>query len=66
MMKNVKDTMKVGIGSMAGYSVLGTMQKVPGMPSQASNVTNIAGAGLQLANVGQLTKTGLSLTKMFK
>lgn len=63
LMNNVKDTMGIGVASMAGYGVLGAMGSVPGMPAQASNVIPVAGAGLQLANVGQLAKTGMSLAK---
>ena len=59
------DTVKVGGVSMAGYAVLGGMSSVPGMPAQASGVIPIAGAGLQLANVGQLAKTGLNVVKGF-
>jgi len=63
MMGAVKDTMGVGVASMAGYGVLGAMGSVPGMPAQASNVIPIAGAGLQLANIGQLAKTGMTVAK---
>jgi len=66
MMGAVKDTMGVGVASMAGYGVLGAMGSVPGMPAQAAGVIPIAGAGLQLANVGQLAKTGMTLVKSIK
>ena len=61
LMGNMKDSMKLGIGSMAGMGALGAMQNVPGMPAEASNVAGIAGVGITLANVGQLSKTGMSL-----
>jgi len=64
MISAAKETMGVGVASMAGYGVMGSMGSIPGMPAGASNVTNIAGAGLQLANVGQLAKTGMGLTSM--
>jgi len=63
LMREAKNTVGVGVTSMAGYGVLGAMGSVPGMPAQAAGVIPIAGAGLQLANVGQLAKTGLSLAK---
>jgi hypothetical protein len=64
MKKQVKDTVKTGISSMMGMSVMGSMSNLPGMPVQAKNVAGIANAGLMLTNVGQLGKTGLSMTKM--
>ena len=60
--ENVKDTMGLGIASLAGYSAMGAMQSIPGMPAGASNITSVAGASLKLANVGQLVKTASSLT----
>lgn len=55
----VKDTVSTGIASMAGLSAIGTIGKTPGMP--ANNITGITSAGLGLANVGQLTKTSMSI-----
>jgi len=57
--KNAKDTMKLGIGSMAGMGAIGAMSTMPGMPK--NNVAGIASAGIGLANVGQLSKTGMDL-----
>lgn len=62
LMDNAKDTMGLGIMSMAGMGAMGAMSTIPGMPAQASQVAGIAGSGLALANVGQLAKTGMSLT----
>lgn len=62
LMDNAKDTMSLGIMSMAGMGAMGAMSSIPGMPAQASTVAGIAGSGLALANVGQLAKTGMSLT----
>ena len=59
--KGAKDTMKVGITGMAGYGVFGAMGSIPGMPAEASAVTRVGGAGLQLAAVGQLAKVGLDI-----
>ena len=61
-------TQHIGLGaaSMAGYGIMGSMASVPGFPAQGASVIPIAGAGLQLANVGRLAKTGLSIPKMFQ
>lgn len=58
LMKNAKDTIKLGVVSGVGMGVMGAM----GAPA---NLTNTVGAGLNLANVGQLGKTGYSMAKMF-
>ena len=62
LMDNAKDTIGLGIGSMAGLGAMGAMQNLPGMPKEAAGITSIAGSGLMLANVGQMAKTGMSLT----
>ena len=59
LMSSAKDTMKLGMFSMAGMGAMGAMSNVPGMPAEASNVVGIAGSGLALANIGQLGKTGM-------
>ena len=51
--------MKLGMVSMAGMGALGAMSAVPGMPAGASNVAGIAGAGIGLANIGQMANTGM-------
>jgi hypothetical protein len=61
LMKNAKDTVKLGVVSMAGMGLLGSLSKIPNMPIQAGTITKTAGAGLALANVGQLAKTGTSI-----
>jgi len=74
LMKNAKDSIKLGLGSMAGMGVMGTMQGslggIPGISAEAktgmASTTGIVGAGLNLANIGQLAKTGMSLTDQFK
>lgn len=63
MGKQVKENLGVGIGSMAGMSVMGSMGAIPGMP--ANTITGTVGAGLGLANVGQLAKTGMGVVGMF-
>ncbi len=64
LMDNVKDTMKLGITSNVGMFAIGSMGSMSGMPKAASGITTIAGAGLTLANVGQLGKTGLGIANM--
>lgn len=66
LMGNIKDTMAVGIGSMAGLGAMGAMANLPGMPAEAGTVSRVAGSGLVLANVGQLGKTGMGIASSFK
>lgn len=61
LMKNVKDTVKLGVVSMAGLGALGSLSKMPGLPSQAKPIMQTASAGIALANVGQLAKTGMDV-----
>jgi len=61
LMKSAKDTMKVGMGTMGGHLAIGAMSSIPGMPAQAAGSANIAHAGLNLVNVGQLAKTSMSM-----
>lgn len=55
----VKDLMKTSIGGMAGIGALGTMNQLPGMPK--NSVTSIAATGVNLAQLGQVTKIGLNI-----
>ena len=59
-----KETTGVGVASMAGMGVIGVMGGIPGMPAQASHVTQAAGAGLTLVNVGQMAKVGMAIPGM--
>lgn len=61
LMENAKNTIGLGIGSMAGMSALGAMGSIKGMPAGAANIAGIASSGLALANVGQLVKTTQSI-----
>ena len=63
MMKQAKENMGVGVASMAGMGVMGSMGAIPGMP--ANTITGTVGAGLGLANVGQVAKTGMGVVGMF-
>lgn len=60
--KLLKESLQVGIGSMAGMGAIGAMGSVPGMP--ASPVAGIVGSSVGLANVGQLAKTGMGIAGM--
>jgi len=62
MKKMVKDTIKVGVGSMAGMGAIGAMGSIPGMPQ--NNISQLAGAGFSIANIGQMSKNAMGLTKM--
>jgi hypothetical protein len=61
LMKQVKGTMKLGVTSMVGGSVLGTMSGLPGMPSEAKNTANISMSAMNLANVGNLANIGMNI-----
>lgn len=56
---NVKDLMSTGIGGMAGLGAIGAMGAIPGMP--ANNVGATVGAGVNLANLGNVAKIGLNM-----
>ena len=62
-MSEAKDVMKVGATAMVGHGVLGGLAGVPGMPAAASHTTQAANAGLNLVAVGQMAKSGLTVTK---
>lgn len=58
-LKQVKNTMALGIGSMAGMYAVGSIGGLPGMP--ANNITGITGSAMNLANVGNLANIGMSV-----
>jgi hypothetical protein len=62
LMGMAKENMGIGIGSMAGMSVVGTMQGMPGVPAGASGPTMTA---LGLLPVAGLAKTGMGIAGMF-
>jgi len=64
--KMIKDTMKVGIGTMVGSMALGAVSNAPGMPKEAKTVSNLATSGLVLANVGQLSQNAFTVADMLK
>ncbi len=62
-LNQAKKHMKLGVVSMAGMGAMGAMGNIPGMPTQASGITKTVGAGLTLANVGQLGETSIGMAK---
>jgi len=64
LQERAKETMGLGITSMAGMGVMGTMTSIPGMPAAASGVAGVAGSGLTLLNVGQMAKNAMTITDM--
>lgn len=62
LMKNVKESMGLGIVSMAGMGAMEAMGSMPGMP--ATPIPSTVGAGLQLANIGQVATIGMSIGSM--
>ena len=61
LMKQAKNTMKLGIGTSVGSFAMGAVGGVSGMPAQAKIGLGTAQTGLGLLNVGQLAKTGMSI-----
>ena len=66
LMGLAKESMGLGVASMAGLGAMGAMSNVPGMPAAAGNVTQAAGAGLTLVNVGQTAKIGMAIPRMME
>ena len=62
IMREAKKTVKLGIVSGAGLGAIGALGAVA--PAGAAGVTRAAGAGLTLANIGQLAKTGMVVTEV--
>jgi hypothetical protein len=67
LMGNIKGTMGVGVASMAGQGIMGSMVGMAPASAQKSmgQTAGIVGSGLQLANVGMLAKTGMGVAGMF-
>lgn len=64
LMGLAKESVGLGVVSMAGMGAIGAIGAIPGMPSQAGNLTGAVGAGLTLANVGQTSRIGMALPSM--
>lgn len=63
LLKDVKDSVKLGITSVAGLGVVGAIgSNVPG----SSGIQSSVSTGVNLANVGQMGKVGINLAKSFK
>lgn len=62
MKKMLKDTMKVGIGSMVGMNAIGSIGSLPNMP--VNNIPQITSASMNIINVGQMGKNAVDITKM--
>jgi hypothetical protein len=56
--RNIMDTTMIGAGSMVGAGMLG---KLGGMSGGSSSIANTAMTGLELANIGQMSKVGLGV-----
>lgn len=64
MMGLAKESVGLGVGSMAGMGAMGAMASIPGMPCAASGIPGTVGAGLGLLNVGQVAKIGMGIGNM--
>lgn len=64
LMGMAKESVGLGVGSMAGMGVMGAMSGIPGMPCAASGIPRTVGAGLGLLNVGQVAKIGMGIGNM--
>jgi len=62
LMKSVKDTTGIGIGSMAGLSAMGTVKNL--IPGGAGNdAFNSASSGMNMLNLAQMVKNSKKLYK---
>lgn len=59
-----KDNIKIGITTMGGHGILGSITNIPSMPGEAATASKMAGTGLNLSALGMLTKTGMDIVKM--
>lgn len=56
---NIKGLIGTGIGGMAGLGAIGSMNSIPGMP--ANNIGSTVGAGVSLANLGNVARIGMNI-----
>jgi hypothetical protein len=61
MKKQLKNTIGLGVGSLAGMGAMGAIGGMSGMPKEAGNVTSAAGAGLTMLNVANMAKIGMNI-----
>jgi len=66
LINEAKNSIGLGMTSITGMGIMGSMKNITGMPIQSSQVINTTNTSLNLLNVGQLSKTGLILSKMLK
>jgi len=66
LMGAAKDTMGLGVVSMAGMGAMGAMGNIPGMPAAAGQAAQTAGVGFNLLNVGQMTKNAMLITDVIQ
>lgn len=64
LMGLAKDNVKMGVLSMGGHGILGSMGSIPSMPGEASTAGSMASTGLNLASLGMVAKTGLGIVEM--
>jgi len=57
---NMKQTLGLGIGSMAGMSAMGQIPQ----PAGAGNTVGTVGASMNLLNTGMLAKNGMGIVGM--
>lgn len=55
----MNDLMSTSIGGMAGLGAIGAIGNMPGMPK--NNVAGLASTGVNLAQLGGITKIGLNI-----
>jgi len=66
LMGAAKDTMGLGVVSMAGMGAMGAMGSIPGMPAAAGQAAQTAGVGFNLLNVGQMAKNAMLITDVIQ
>lgn len=64
LMGLAKDTIKLGAVSGIGMGIMGGMGSM--MPKESGNLTGIVGSGLALANIGNIGKIGINISKKLK
>jgi len=65
MTGRAKAHLKTGMLTMGGNLALGSIAATPGMPKQGLNSLNTISSGMNLTNIGELSKTSMSFSDMF-
>lgn len=63
-MKHTKKLIGTGVAGMTGLYAMGTLNSLPGMPS--NNLTNITSAGVNLAAIGGLSQVAMNVIPKHK